>query len=114
MPVLQVRNLAVLDAKLVATPPLTALPPDAPRRSFRKAAADFWLGVLFKYAPKYGEFFCRAEGPFCAGAFRCSRMIRRTTTLNARRILGPGASEEAIESTARAIVKNFYRFCCDV
>jgi KDO2-lipid IV(A) lauroyltransferase len=108
-----------LEAKLLANPPADAppQPPPAdasPRRTLRQAAADFWLGLLFRSAPRYPGFFRRAEGFFCGGTFRCSPAVRNTTRLNARRILGPSATEAEVDRVARDIVRNFYRFCVDV
>src|SRR5829696_6978330 len=100
-----------LEAKLLANPPAAAPPqqPDVPpRRTIRQAAADFWLGVLFRSAPRVPGFFRRAERFFCSPA------VRNTTRLNARRILGPSASDAEVDRVARDIVRNFYRFCVDV
>jgi lauroyl/myristoyl acyltransferase len=109
-----------LEAKLLVNPPAAdvappVLPPDAPpRRTLRQAAADFWLGVLFRSAPRVPGFFRRAERFFCAGTFRCSPAVRNVTRLNARRILGARATEPEVDRVARDIVRNFYRFCVDV
>jgi lauroyl/myristoyl acyltransferase len=108
------RRLPV-EAKLVANPATATKSIEAPpRRTVRQAAADFWLGLLFRYAPRCPGLFRRAERPFCAGTFLFSRAVRSITRLNARRVLGPAAADADVDRVARDTVRNFYRFCVDV
>ena len=89
-------------------------PPGTRGGRLRRAAAAFWLGALFRAAPRYPRLVRGAGRFLCPLAFRCSPVIRSATTTNARRVLGPGATPARVEAVARGVLDNFYRFCCDV
>ena len=80
----------------------------------RSAAASFWLAVLFFASERVPGLLVAAGRPFCRIVFACSLWIRRGTMANARRILGPGATEAQVRGLALRTLRSFYLFCCDV
>jgi KDO2-lipid IV(A) lauroyltransferase len=80
----------------------------------RAAAASFWLAAFFRAAEGAPRLVMLARRPFCRVVYFCSPWIRRGTTANARRILGPGASRREVTALARRTLASFYLFCCDV
>ena len=97
----------------------TFAPPEAaPRKPLvarlRFAAASFWLAALFFAAERVPGLLVTARRPFCRVVFACSPWIRRGTTANARRVLGPGATEARVRDLALKTLRSFYLFCCDV
>lgn len=106
--------------KAVAASVETPLPGDRPERArpratrVRRAAAQAWLRSFFFLAEK-APWLVRLMRPVaCRIAFRCSDMIRAGTTANARRMLGDGATEAAVQAHALSVLSSFYRFCCDM
>jgi KDO2-lipid IV(A) lauroyltransferase len=102
----------------VATPielrrPEGAQLPDRRGRSFRDAAAAFWLDVLFRAAGS--PRLTRAIKPIALGcAYRFSRAIRYSTAANAKRIFGPDLTPDRQEQFTRGVLSSFYDFVCDV
>ena len=88
--------------------------PDSPGTRLRAAAAAFWLGAFFYAAERAPRLTVLAQRPFCRVVYFCSNWIRQGTTANARRVLGPGASEQRVTALARRTLASFYLFCCDV
>lgn len=80
----------------------------------RRAAADFWLRVLFVTSERANWIARGMTGFVRWGAFRTSRQIREATLANAARILGPGSTADQREHLAKGVLENFYRFCVDV
>ncbi len=85
-----------------------------PPGRWRKAAAEFWLRRFFFLAERAPLVLRIAHGILCAGAFWLSPAIRHGTRANARRILGPDATGAQIDRLARAVLSNFYLFCCEI
>jgi len=84
----------------------------APR--LRARAAGFWLAAFFWAAEHAPRLTAAAGRPLGRAIFLCSRATRRGTTANARRILGPGASQADVTALARRTLSSFYLFCCDI
>ena len=80
----------------------------------RAAAAEFWLDLLFRVAGRAPAVTRTTRPLFVRCAYRFSRAIRAATSANARRIIGPDADDEQVESYGRGVVENFYDFVCDV
>ena len=103
----------------VATVPTTraaeAALPNAPSAGgVRAGAAAFWLTLFFFAAQHAPRLVTALRRPFCRGVFFVSRAVRAGTTANARRFLGPGASDTQVNALARRTLGSFYLFCCDV
>jgi phosphatidylinositol dimannoside acyltransferase len=81
---------------------------------FRRAAARFWLRNFFRVAARAPRILVASRGFFCWLAFRYSRFMRRGTLANARGILGPQSTPAQRERLAKAVIENFYIFCCDI
>jgi KDO2-lipid IV(A) lauroyltransferase len=87
---------------------------DAARHPFRRRVADAWLRAFF-WAAEHVPGPVRAAAPlFSSAVFGVSPAVRRGTLANARRILGPAATDAQCRRLAKAVVANFYLFCCDV
>ena len=77
-------------------------------------AALFWLDVLFGFS-LYWPWFANLGKGFCVwGTWYCSKAIRKVTRTNARRILGPQANDQEIDSVAFATTRGFYEFVSDL
>jgi KDO2-lipid IV(A) lauroyltransferase len=88
--------------------------PSAVETSLRQRAANFWLNNFFG-ACKYFPWLVRAGRPFFVwGATACSQQIQSATAANARRILGPDATDQHCQRFARAVTGHFYDFVADV
>ena len=86
----------------------------APRGRARRALTEFWVRAFF-WTSEHAPAFVRAtRGLFCRMTFRASRSIRRGTTANARRILGPDAAGADVEALARRTFSNFYAVSSDI
>lgn len=94
-------------------PELDDAPPAGPH-SLRRRVADAWLRAFFWAAEHVPGPVRAAARWFSSAAFRLSPEVRRGTLANARRILGPAAPEAECRRLAKAVVANFYLFCCDV
>ena len=80
----------------------------------RQQAADFWLNFLFWHARRQ-PWFARASKPFWMWAsWTFSPLLRNNTLSNARRLLGPQATDAQRKALARAVIANFYEFVCDI
>jgi KDO2-lipid IV(A) lauroyltransferase len=105
------------DQAVVTVPPQAAeagAPDAASMDAVRAGAAAFWLTLFFFAAQHAPRLVTVLQRPFCRGVFFCSRAIRAGTTANARRLLGPGASDRDVTALARRTLGSFYLFCCDV
>jgi KDO2-lipid IV(A) lauroyltransferase len=79
----------------------------------RRAAADFWLGMMFRFAGN--AFVTRVLKSLAVDlCYRCSQTIRRGTTANARRVFGPDVTPAQMEKFRRGVIASFYDFVCDV
>lgn len=83
-------------------------------RRMRQAFADFWLQFLFFWAGLL-PWVPRVTKPFwMATSWFFSRYLRFATTTNARRILGPDASDADITQLGKKTIASFYDFICDI
>ena len=80
----------------------------------RAAAAEFWLGLLFRAAGRTPRLAQALRPLFVRCAYRFSRAVRTATVANARRILGPDITPLQAEAFGRGVVESFYDFVCDV
>ena len=83
-------------------------------RGLRRRAATFWLNGFFGACRRFPKLVRGGRSFFVWGATACSRQIRNATTANARRILGPDASDQQCEAFAGAVTGHFYDFVADV
>ena len=83
-------------------------------QKLRAGAAAFWVRAFFWAAQHAPGLVQRAGGVLARGAFHFCRPVRHATRVNARRVLGPGATDADVEALARRTWHNFYRVCCDV
>ena len=74
----------------------------------RRASANFWLRFMFwwtQYCPPVVLF---TRPFFLWFAWRYSKVLRRGTLANARRILGEHSSPDDREALAKSVIRNFY------
>ena len=82
--------------------------------AMRRRAAAFWLNALFWQA-RHAPIIGRVLKPLAMHVtYRCSRIVRDATRVNARRIFGPSVSVGQIERYAKGVFSNFFDFICDV
>lgn len=86
----------------------------ASQTPLRRAAAGFWLRLLFWQA-KHALWISRVLKPLAMKwSFEHSKIIRSHTAANARSIFGPAVSHERVEVYTRGVIENFFEFVCDV
>lgn len=111
-----VRGFIAGERRLAAHDAPTAAGAGSPNRddSIRRAAADFWLDLLFRLAHN-APAATRLLRPLVArGAYRFSPSIRAAVAANARRIFGPGVGSRELRAFGRGVVASFFDFVCDV
>ena len=78
------------------------------RSGVRHVSGNFWLRLMFwwtQYCPPVVLF---TRPFFMWGAWRYSKVLRRGTLANARRILGEHSSAQQREALAKSVIRNFY------
>lgn len=88
-------------------------PPDGgveapPSHWLSKTSANFWREFMYFWTAHWPPFVLLARPFFLFFAFRFSKALRDGPTANARRFLGPRASDAEVETLRRAIVRNAY------
>jgi KDO2-lipid IV(A) lauroyltransferase len=83
-------------------------------RIIRRKAADFWLNLLFRQARRNPRFPVKTKPFFFWFTWNYADLMREATLCNARRLLGPRASEADHLALARSMIGSFYDFICDV
>ena len=86
----------------------------APRLTLRQKLAAFWLSVLF-WSVAHAPWLARLTIEFWvwAGWF-FSPAMRRNTMVNARNVLGAGASRSQVRQLSRSIIRSSFLFVYDV
>jgi KDO2-lipid IV(A) lauroyltransferase len=74
----------------------------------RNGSVNFWREFMYWWADRFPPFMLWTQAFFLWFANRYSVELRDGPLANARRILGPGASQHDIERLRRAIIKNAY------
>jgi lauroyl/myristoyl acyltransferase len=82
--------------------------------AIRRAAAGFWLRVLFWLARHATWLLMILKRPGIWATVRFSHKVRRATFANARRISGPDLSDARCVAFARGVVGSFFDFVVDV
>lgn len=99
------------------TPAQSVLPAAAPApapagagwwSSVRRASAGFWLRFMFWWADHFPPMVLWTRPFFLWGAWRFSKSLRRGTLLNARRLLGPQATERECTAFGKRVITSFY------
>src|SRR5688572_11007430 len=102
-----------------ATPRRRAVLPEPANASglparVRRAAAEFWLAMLFRTA-SFAPRVVRAAKPlFVTLAYQFSSQIRASTAANVRRIVRHSPSRAEQRKFGRRVVASFFDFVCDV
>jgi len=73
-----------------------------------RASANFWREFMYFWTAHWPPFVLLTRPFFLFFAFRFSEGLRDGPTANARRFLGPGASDAEVETLRRAIVRSAY------
>lgn len=71
--------------------------------------AAFWLEFMFFWAEHYAPSVWWTRGFFLWFAWNFSRVLREGTRTNARRLLGPGVTNERRDELAREMIRSFYK-----
>lgn len=94
------------------TQALAPVVPAAPSAAEESTAR--WLERLFFMSERAPGVLRILRAPLARLAYRFSRGIRRGTSANALRILGPESTPAQREALGRAVVENFILFCHDI
>jgi len=82
---------------------------EAPKSNWLcRASANFWREFLYFWTAHWPPFVLLTRPFFLFFAFRYSEGLRIGPTANARRFLGPSASDTEVETLRRAIVRSAY------
>ncbi|MCH8147700.1 MAG: lysophospholipid acyltransferase family protein [Planctomycetes bacterium] len=82
--------------------------PRAVESGVRRMSASFWLRFMFWWTQYYPRFVLVTRPLFLWFAWRYSKVLRRGTLANARRILGEHSSTRQREALAKSVIRNFY------
>ena len=74
----------------------------------RRVSASFWLRFMFWWTQYCPPIVLFTRPFFMWGAWRYSKVLRRGTLANARRILGEHSSAQQREALAKSVIRNFY------